>query len=241
MTNQRLMIPTSSTSPPPAADGRLAHLLAVMHSRLIGKELVGEIPDGQRLALVKRQELLASHFVPAPNDEIKKCVAGMMVSFFTMRGVSRDEALRAVQKYADDLAGIPLWAVSQTCRDASRGRIEELNPDMPPSAARLRRHAEQLIAPFAVEHWQLKHVLEAHVVPEASEEEKQRVGEAMAAFGKSLRTSDQINRLADADVRQDSRLRYSGYAQRVMAEIAARKAAREEGNEDHRRSACGND
>lgn len=227
MSNRTLAAKTSSILPPAVADRHVASVLAKAHSRLIGKELIGDLPAGQRSALNARQLLLARYFEQARFDMIEECVMSMMLSFFTARGVSEDEARRAVQKYADDLSCLPLWAVAQTCRDASRGRIEELNPDMPPSAARLRRYADQLIAPFAIEQWQLKRVLEARVVPEATEEEKQRVGAAMAALGKSLKVSDQITHQAEDDIRRDARRRDNGYAQRVMAEIAARKAARE--------------
>jgi hypothetical protein len=92
-------------------------------------------------------------------------VAGLMTGFPSMRGLSKIEAQVLVRKYADDLEGVPLWAIQFACKDISRGAVSDLNPDFAPSASRVRQQADEHIERIEREAKDLRAVLKAKVLP----------------------------------------------------------------------------
>ena len=77
--------------------------------------------------------------------------------------------------HADDLSGLPLWALKQACQDISRGKVEGCSLDFPPAAPRLRSIADEIVAPVLDESFALHAILTAPVEHEPSPEERARV------------------------------------------------------------------
>lgn len=63
----------------------------------------------------------------------------------------------------DGLSDLPLWAIEQACSDLRQGKVSGCNPDFAPSAARMHRHAEDLMAVAREEYANLRMLLSAQV------------------------------------------------------------------------------
>lgn len=123
------------------------------------------LPTGIRTMLERRQHAVAASLASASRSELEEEVAGMMTGFPSMRGLSKIEAQVLVRKYAEDLVGIPLWAIHAACRDISRGTVSDLNPDFAPSASRVRQQADEHLERIEREAKDLRTVLKAQVLP----------------------------------------------------------------------------
>lgn len=130
--------------------------------------------------LERRQFAVTAALQSATRSDLEEQVAGLMTGFPSMRGLSKIEAQILVRKYADDLEGIPLWAIVAACKDISRGAISDMNPDFPPSAPRVRQQADEHLERFEKEAKDLRAVLTARILPP----EDPRAGEIKLGFQK---------------------------------------------------------
>lgn len=100
------------------------------------------------------------------------------------------DAQGTVSAYIDVLQDMPLWATQQACEDVRRGRVAGVNPDFPPSAARLHQVADEKLTPLRQELRKLDIVLDSKV----HEIEQNIPAEERAAVLKGIReTIAQLN------------------------------------------------
>jgi hypothetical protein len=143
-----------------------ARELSMRKSSMVeGGWLPEPLPAGIRTMLERRQTAVMAGLQAASRGELEEEVASLMTGFPSMRGLSKLEAQILVRKYADDLAGMPLWAIRAACRDISRGAVSDLNPDFPPSASRVRQQADEHLERVEREAKDLRNVLTAKVLP----------------------------------------------------------------------------
>lgn len=106
------------------------------------------------------------------------------------------DAQGTVTAYTSVLQDVPLWSIQQACDEVRRGRVAGVNPDFPPSAARLHQVAEEKLTPLRQELRKLDIVLDSKV----HEVDQQIPAEERAAVLKGLReTVAQLATVADTE------------------------------------------
>jgi hypothetical protein len=140
-----------------------------------GGFLLEPIPSAIRLMLERRQYAVTAALQAASRSDLEEQVAGLMTGFPSMRGLSKIEAQVLVRKYADDLEGVPLWAIRAACSDISRGAIADMNPDFPPSASRVRQQADEHLERLERESKDLRAVLTAKILPPENPERTEKI------------------------------------------------------------------
>jgi hypothetical protein len=148
--------------------------------------LSAPLPEPVRERLTKRLELLRSCSRPAAVEAIEEEVAKLMLGFPSTRGVPVIEVQLQVRKYAEDLLGAPLWAVKDACRDISRGSVQGLNPDFPPTSPRLRLVVNSYVSRVHLEAREIKVVLHAAVLLPANPEVRQSIRDGLLARSREL-------------------------------------------------------
>jgi len=154
----------------PRPDLATARALSEWKSAVVDGCLLDPIPTGTRITLERRQHVVMAALQSASRSDLEEQVAGLMTGFPSMRGLSKLEAQVLVRKYADDLEGVPLWAIRAACGDISRGAIADMNPDFPPSASRVRQQADEHLERFEREAKDLRAVLTAKIALPANPE-----------------------------------------------------------------------
>jgi hypothetical protein len=170
----------------PAVDLPIARELAVRLSSLVDGALPGDMPPIVRSKFAHRLEVLRAACGPAERTQLEEAVAGLMMRYPSMRGVSQIEAQVMTRAFADDLHGMPLWAIKAAIADIAAGVIPDANPDFAPSAPRLRQIAQDHLSRPAREMQELKKVLSARVELPDDPEMRERVAAQIAAFQKEL-------------------------------------------------------
>ncbi|SFL93558.1 hypothetical protein SAMN03159423_4507 [Bradyrhizobium sp. NFR13] len=162
----RLPTPTTTRTSQgsPGTDLPLASELAAIRLGWEDGHLSAPLPEPVRERLTKRLELLRSCSRPAAVEAIEEEVAKLMLGFPSTRGVPVIEVQLQVRKYAEDLLGVPLWAIKDACRDISRGSVPGLNPDFPPTSPRLRLVVNGYVTKVHHEAQQIKQVLHAPIL-----------------------------------------------------------------------------
>jgi len=140
-----------------------------------GGFLLEPIPSAIRLMLERRQYAVTAALQGASRSDLEEQVAALMTGFPSMRGLSKIEAQVLVRKYADDLEGVPLWAIKSACGDISRGAIADMNPDFPPSASRVRQQADDHLERLERESKDLRAVLTAKILPAENPERTAKI------------------------------------------------------------------
>lgn len=159
----------------PKHDLVAARELSARRSSMVeGGWLPEPIPTGIRTMLERRQMVVSEALQSATRTDLEEQVAGLMTGFPSMRGLSKLEAQILVRKYADDLEGVPLWAIRAACKDISRGAVADLNPDFPPSASRVRQQADEHLERIEREARDLRAVLMAKILPPKLTPEKEK-------------------------------------------------------------------
>jgi hypothetical protein len=163
---QALTNRNSSSIEAPRPDVASARELSYRRSSMVeGGWLPEPIPAPTRAMLEHRQSAVLAALQGASRSDLEEQVSGLMTGFPSMRGLSKLEAQILVRKYADDLEGVPLWAIRAACKDISRGAVSDLNPDFPPSASRVRQQADEHIERLERESKDLRKVLQAKILP----------------------------------------------------------------------------
>jgi hypothetical protein len=131
-------------------------------------------------------------------------------------------ARKMVTAYLANLEVYPFWAITAVCQAVSSGKVDDLNPDYPPSAARLAQLCDQKIADMVAEKARFAKVLGIKQVrttvdsPEVREAARLR-HEAWKAEQED--PSKEIHDKAEAKLLQDLRL---GSEKSIIADYAAR-------------------
>jgi hypothetical protein len=125
-----------------------------------------------RLADVRRSLLPLERSI-AEKERAARAVAAMLSGWVNARVA--DPAAK-VSAYIATLGDLPCWAVEKVCAAVARGHVEGLDPDFPPSAARLHQLGEQAIERLRKEANDLHAVSTARLdAPAPTEEERQRI------------------------------------------------------------------
>ncbi len=179
---------TSSAAPP--VDVWMSKELSLRRSGMVGGRLLEALPSIVRSKMEHRQIVVLASTRSASRSELEEAVAGLMMGYPSMRGLSQIEAQVLVRKYADDLAGIPMWAIKAATRDISRGAVSDMSPDFPPSASRVRQLADEHLGWCAKELRDLKAVLTAEVEPPANPDMAARISAGFQKLKSELRASN---------------------------------------------------
>ncbi|WP_441277787.1 hypothetical protein AB7783_12305 [Tardiphaga sp. 172_B4_N1_3] len=177
---------TRTSQGSPGTDLPLASELAAIRLGWEDGHLSAPLPEPVRERLTKRLDLLRSCSRPAAVEAIEEEIAKLMLGFPSTRGVPVIEVQLQVRKYAEDLLGVPLWAVKDACRDISRGSVPGLNPDFPPTSPRLRLVVNSYVARVHLEAHEIKQVLHAAVLLPANPEVRQSIRDGLLARSREL-------------------------------------------------------
>jgi len=110
----------------------------------------------------------------AEKERAARAVAAMLSGWVNARVA--DPAAK-VSAYIATLGDLPCWAVEKVCAEVARGHVEGLDPDFPPSAARLHQLGEEAIERLRKEANDLHAVSTARLeAPAPTEEQRQRIG-----------------------------------------------------------------
>lgn len=177
--------------------------------------------DAMRTRLVDVRRALAPLRGLAERERVGKAVQAMLSGWLNAK--ASDPAAK-IAAYVNTLADLPCWAVERVCEDVARGRVEGLDADFPPSAARIHQLAEVALERLRKEQHDL---LTAGTVklatdPLVSEAERVRIGTKLV----DLR--DELEHGSDAEVaarllvkREQNNAELARQQQRVVAEYAA--------------------
>jgi hypothetical protein len=181
--------------------------------RLPSTELRGQIK--LRLADVRRA-LMPLERSLAEKERAARAVAAMLSGWVNARVA--DPAAK-VSAYIATLGDLPCWAVERVCADVARGHVEGLDPDFPPSAARLHQLGEDAIERLRREAADLHAVYEAKLsAPEPTEDERKRVGV------KLMDLKERLNRGTDDEHAARQRVRFEQNAKELERQQARVRA-----------------
>lgn len=164
----------------------------------------------ERLADVRRALMPLERSI-AEKERAARAVAAMLSGWVNARVA--DPAAK-VSAYIATLGDLPCWIVEQVCRDVARGHVEGLDPDFPPSAARLHQLGEEAVAKLRKEAADLHTVSTVKLEHEPTEEERKRVGL------KFMQLTDELERKQTGNTAEGLRVK----AQQNSAELARQQA-----------------
>jgi hypothetical protein len=174
---------TSISQPIPAIDRALSDAVASIMNTVqrVGNDMVaGRLPPPElRIAIKVRLGDLHRALLPlersiAEKERAARAVAAMLSGWVNARVA--DPAAK-VSAYVVTLGDLPVWAVEQVCAEVARGHVDGLDPDFPPSAARLHQLGEEAIARLRKEAADLVAVNSATLEARPpSQEERARIG-----------------------------------------------------------------
>lgn len=160
----------------------------------------GELSRRAALLTVAKQPASISM---AAMQKLAQEVSQMFAGFFSARGSDLETAKKLTATYVLELRHLPLWAVQAACFKVRSGQAG-INPDFPPSAARLCQLATEELSPLSIEASKIKAVLELRETPdELTPEERARVSAKMKELSAELRAGGSVG----ADEAKAARLR----------------------------------
>lgn len=220
---------TTSTSQqiPPADRGFSDAVASIMNTvERAGAEFVAKrLPSPElrksiamRLADVRRSLQPLERSI-AEKERAARAVAAMLSGWVNARVA--DPAAK-VSAYIATLGDLPCWAVEKVCAEVARGHVEELDPDFPPSAARLHQLGEVAIERLRKEANDLHAVSIAKLeATPPTEEERQRIGAKLMDLKDELSSGDPAEHEARQRVKfEQNAAELSRQQARVRAEYA---------------------
>lgn len=156
MNARAVSLPTSNSSPIPPADRWFDDAVAVIHNTveyLDGHPVADTLPTIElRLAIAHRLEAIRRALLPLDRAMAERERAARVVNtMLTCWNLRQDIRETKAAMYVLALGDLPVWAVEQACQDVARGLVEGLDPDFPPSTARVHQLAEAVLAPLRKE------------------------------------------------------------------------------------------
>lgn len=184
---------TSISQPIPHIDRNLENAVAsVLNSAetLNGETLVKRLPSADLLAAVgKRLHGVRMALMPldrsiAEKERAARALKAMLSGWMNARVA--DPAAK-VAAYITTLGDLPCWVVERVCGDVARGHVEGLDPDFPPSAARLHQLGDEVVRRLKVEADELNRVKTAKLAPsEPSLDERAAIAAQMRQRAEEL-------------------------------------------------------
>lgn len=115
-------------------------------TELDGDRFIDRIPSSDERKIMQ-QRLVDLHKTLRPIsttmtdcDAAARALAAMFMAFPSVKSDTAAERISAYVLYLHDL---PLFAIQQACDDIARHRIKDIDPDFPPSTARLHEIADK--------------------------------------------------------------------------------------------------
>lgn len=221
---------TSISRPPQPIDRPLADAVAAIMngvtalgaSRFIAARLPS--PELRKAIAVRvadvRRALLPLERSMAEKERAARAVAAMLSGWVNARVA--DPAAK-VSAYIATLGDLPCWIVEQVCQEVARGHVEGMDPDFPPSAARLHQLGEEAMERLRKEANDLHAVSTATLeAPPQTEEERLRVGARLMDLSADLKCADRGEDAEGLRVKaQQNSDELSRQQARVRAEYAA--------------------
>lgn len=221
---------TTSTSQqiPPADRGFYDAVGSILNTvERVGAEFIAKrlpSPELRRAITVRladvRRSLMPLERSIAEKERAARAVAAMLSGWVNARVA--DPAAK-VSAYIATLGDLPCWAVEKVCAEVARGHVEGLDPDFPPSAARLHQLGEDAIARLRKEMGELHavNIAKLEVAP-PTEEERQRIGVQLMELKEELESGDPSEQEARQRVRfEQNTAERQRQEFRVRAEYAA--------------------
>lgn len=186
MTNLTAPNSTSISQPIQPADRSLSDAVASIMNTVerVGAGFVAKrLPSTELRSAIKlrladvRRSLMPLERSLAEKERAARAVAAMLSGWVNARVA--DPAAK-VSAYVATLGDLPCWAVERVCAEVARGHVEGLDPDFPPSAARLHQLGEEAIERLRREAIDLHAVNTATLdKPAPTDEERQSIGVQM--------------------------------------------------------------
>lgn len=155
-----------------------------------GETVVKRLPSADLLAAVgKRLHGVRMALMPlersiAEKERAAKAIGAMLSGWMNARVA--DPAAK-VAAYIATLGDLPCWVVERVCGDVARGHVEGLDPDFPPSAARLHQLGEEVVRRLKVEADELNRVKTAKLAPvEPTQDERASIAAQMRQRSEEL-------------------------------------------------------
>lgn len=127
-----------------------------------------DAPDPrQRSYLERRSNDLAIYLAPASREDVIREI-GVLFRMMAVRDCEPEEMSAVIEVYVQDLRGLPLWAVSESCRAFRAGEAGE--GTFAPKVGELRRHAVKLVQRWRDERDRIERVLSSRIIPRPAEE-----------------------------------------------------------------------
>jgi hypothetical protein len=151
-----------------------------------GSVEANKIPDAsERATLERRLSVLKSTMRPAAlamadRERVGAAVAAMFAGYPSQRN---SDARATIATYVMELGGKPAWAVENACSAVRCGLVRELNPDFPPSAARLNQLADLELSSVKTERGKIEALLSVVLSPsKRSQAEQDKAAESAKAW-----------------------------------------------------------
>lgn len=220
---------TSISQPIWPADRGLSDAVASIMNTItkVGTGFVaGRLPSTELRSAIKarlvdvRRALMPLERSIAEKERAARAVAAMLSGWVNARVA--DPAAK-VAAYVVTLGDLPCWAIERVCAEVARGHVEGLDPDFPPSAARLHQLGEDAIERLRKEANDL-HTVNTAVLesPAPSEEERARIGARLMDLKEELSGGGSTEDLARQRVSfEKNKAEFARQQARVRAEYAA--------------------
>ena len=192
MNEKAVTLPILNSCPIAPADRWFADAVAVINNSLEyldGHPVADALPSPElRLAIAHRLEAIRRALLPLDRAMAERERAARVVNtMLTCWNLRQDARETKAAIYVLALGRLPVWSVEQACQDVARGLVEGLDPDFPPSTARVHQLAEAALAPLRKEAKRLDVCRAVTLKPHRqTAEERQRLGLKMLALKNEL-------------------------------------------------------
>jgi hypothetical protein len=227
MTQQLATNTTSISQPVSPIDRRLSDAITVILNTaecVNGQTVVRNLPSPMlKRDIEARQAELRRGLAPLDRSIAEKKRAAKAVAAVLSGWVNAKVADPAakVSAYIAILGDLPCWVVEQICREVARGHVNGIDPDFPPSAARLHQLGEQVIARLRKEAVDLETVKNAKLSADPTPEERKIVGLKFMELQEEMAARTGLgNRVSDKPFVRDEKAFEAAQA-RVRREYAA--------------------
>lgn len=216
MTNQAMIPASTSTLPQIVPDRATADLIGSFANKLDREGAdwflpVLPTPDEREIILTRqrgvRRAMRAIAMADADRQKAATAITAMLTAWIH---TGKADPKSTVAAYVMHLQDMPLFAIERACSDIAKGNVSDLNPDFPPSAARLHQLAAESCETLAKEDADIGKILIAKVAYVPPPEERERVRAGFEGLTESMKawTSDpeasQRRAVADRRVKEAS-------------------------------------
>lgn len=149
---------------------------------------------------------------------LAQSLAAMFLGFPSMRNSDNQATVAA---YIMAMEGFPLFAGIAACEDVVKRRVQELDPDFPPTAPRMCDLAAKHVSPVVGERLMIEKTLAAKKQdPQLTPEQRERVGKGLRQMAEEMAAVNEEGRREA--MRQNIERRMQESQRAILAEYARR-------------------